>query len=369
MKIGTHMRSSREIHAANTGNRPGAIFGIAIAIPSMLVSVSIIVSSGVSIMYRASLLFIATAAISSLHAETTPLRQPLPTPQNTPTDARQLLVDYDGILTQDGFIAQDRNDMSTALTSNGNLHDIVIQFFKDRDQAANFSANLFNDRVRLRRDIGYIPTPLFRSPKAQGLNIDASNYIKAFDARSSSDTAVTNDINGMRTAVAANDTAAITSNANAFFMDRHNRAQARADEAAAIAALKRDLRFHLKTSIHKPGHTSLSDHVKRYLDDRTLWLNDGQLVATDRNNLRASLASPSLESVVLTFLTDHHHVFEDSKQLSLDRDIMRLDVRYKLPRRAQNFFGSLVGQGSSKEDAIETEDIDQDVSSDNIGEK
>ncbi len=302
-----------------------------------------------------------------LRAETTPLRQPLPTPQNTPTDARQLILDYDGILTQDGFIAQDRNDMSTALTSNGNLHDIVIQFFKDRDQAANFSANLFTDRVRLRRDIGYIPTPLFRSPRAQGLSIDASNYIKAFDARSAADAAVTRDINGMRNALAVNDTAAITSNANAFFVDRHNRAQARADEAGAIAAMKRDLRFHLKTSVHNPGRASLSDHVKRYLDDRARWLNDGQLVATDRNNLRASLAS--LESVVLVFLTDHHHVFEDSRQLGLDRDVLRLDVRYKLPRRAKNFFGSLVGQGSSKEDAIETEDIDQDVSSDNIGEK
>lgn len=314
-------------------------------------------------------LFLIVFASAALHAETTPLRQPLPTPQNTPTDAQQLLTDYNGILTQDGFIAQDRTDMANALTSNGNLHDIVIQFFKDRDQAANFSANLFNDRVRLRRDIGFIPTPLFRSPKAQGLNIDAANYIKAFDARIAADNAVTNDLNGMRNGIATMNNAAITSNANAFFVDRHAGAQARADEAGAIAAMKRDLRFRVKTSVHNPGHTGLSDHVSRYLNDRTRWLNDGQLVATDRNNLRAALGTPSLDAVALTFLTDHHQVFTDDRQLGLDRDVMRLDVRYKLPRRAKNFFGSIVGQGSSKEDAVENEDIDQDVSSDNIGEK
>lgn len=303
-------------------------------------------------------------------AESEPFsRRPVPTPQNTQPDAQQFILDYDALVSQDGIIAQDRVAMANALTSNGNLTDIVRQFFKDRDQAANDNQNLANDRLRLRRDIGFFPTPLFRSPRAQGLTADATAYIKAFDARAAADQAVTNDIAGMRAGLAAANVAQITSNANLFFNDRHARAQAHADEAAAIGALRKDLAFKASTHLNKPGRTGLSDHVSHYLADRQAWLNIGVTVAADRENIRASLSSPSLQAVVMTFLTDHHQLFVDQKQLSLDRDVMRLDVRYKLPRRAQNFFGSLVGQSNSKEDAVSNEDIDQDVSADNVGDR
>jgi hypothetical protein len=316
-----------------------------------------------------SVLLIIVAFGARAETEAFSNRRPLPTPQNTQPDAQQLILDFDALIAQDGVIAQDRAAMANALTSNGNLTDIVRQFFKDRDQAANDNQNLADDRVHLRRDIGFFPTPLFRSPRAQGLSADAAAYIKAFDARAAADAAVNNDIAGMRAGLATSNVAQITSNANAFFNDRHARAQAHADEAAAIGAMRKDLFFKGNSSIHKPGHTGLSDHVSHYLADRQAWLNAGVLVAADRENLRAALNSSSLQAVAMTFLTDHHALFADQKQLSLDRDVMRLDVHYKLARRAQGFFGSLVGQGNSKEDLTSSEDIDQDITADNVGEK
>jgi hypothetical protein len=284
-------------------------------------------------------------------------------------DARNLLGNYDDLLSADAQIAADRAAMQTALTSNGNLRDIVRQFFTDRDHAASIDQNLLTNRVRLRRDVGFVPTKILKPAKAQGLQIDAANYIKDFDGRSTKFNAVQTDLSNMRSSVANNDVNGTTSNANLYLNDRHALVQFHTDEGGDIAAMRKDLRFRRAGNVSRPRHTSLSDQVSRYLTDRQAWLNAGTAVAADREAIRAGLNSASLTSLVTQFLTDHHRLALLEKQLAVDRDIMRLSVGFKLGRRASNFFGSIVGVKNNKEDLVGNEDIDQDVSIENVGEK
>lgn len=288
---------------------------------------------------------------------------------DTLTDAAALVSNYNDLTAIDQQLAADRAAMQTALTSNGNLRDTVRTFFHDRDSAATIDNNFFINRVRLRRDIGFIPFPLTKPPKAQGLSIDAANYIKDFDARSAAFNAVANDISRLRSSVAASDLTAVTSNANAFFLDRHALVQAHVNEGGDIGAMRKDLRFRGRGNVSRPRHSSLSDNVRKYLADRQSWLDIGVKVASDRDAIRAGLNSSSLSALVQQFLLDHHQLFLLQKQLGVDRDIMRLQVGFKLPRRAQNFFGSIVGVKNTKEETIANEDVDQDVAIDNVGEK
>jgi len=297
------------------------------------------------------------------------LRTSLSPAGDTLSDAASLLGNYDDLIAIDQQLADDRAGMATALTSNGNLSDAVKLFFHDRDKAATIDGNFEINRVRLRRDVGYVPPTLLKPAKAQGLSTDAANYIKDFDARSASFNAVAADLAKMRVALAKSDLNGVTSDANAFFVDRHNLVQFHIFEGGDIRALRKDLHFRGTGNVSRPHHTSLSDNVRKYLDDRQRWLDAGTLVAADREAIRTGLNSSSLQDIVQKFLTDHHQLFLLQAQLGIDRDILRLKVGFKLPRRAQNFFGSLVGIKNTKEEQIANEDIDQDVAIDNVGEK
>src|SRR5262249_29156894 len=152
--------------------------------------------------------------------------------------------------------------------SNGNLTDAVKLFFHDRDKAATIDQNFFINRVRLRRDIGFVPFPLTKPPRAAGLNTDAANYIKDFDTRSAAFNAVAADLSRIRSAVAKSDVNGVSSNANAFFLDRHTLVQAHLNEGGDIGALRKDLRFRGGGNVSRPHHASLEDNVRKYLNDR-----------------------------------------------------------------------------------------------------
>jgi hypothetical protein len=285
-------------------------------------------------------------------------------------DAATFIKDQDQRNALTDSIAADRFAMAADLQNATALPTDVKKFFGDRADVFALDATIHQDRRQLRFDVKPQTGPLIKPVKGgTDLNAAVTQFFKDFDARVAAEGAVDADYKALKISVLQQDKAGVTSNANAFFHDRFNQAQARLNEAADVFNIKKIVKFKgQKLALVKPSRgNDLTGHTKMFLDDRAKWLSDGDAITAARNNMRSALGTSSLEASVLTWLNARRTRHIGGLQLALDRFAMKVDVG--LAKRKDPVAKNVTGKGEGLEDQQDQPSPDLDESSDDIGEK
>jgi hypothetical protein len=281
-------------------------------------------------------------------------------------DASDFLKDFDRLVALRTEIAGDRDTLAADLNTE-KLKADVKRFFADRAEAAAVRFLKAADRKQMKIDLDFKGPKIAKPTKGTGdLTKDATSYITNYDAWTALWSQILVNVDQMRSAVNANDIAALTTACTDFFTNHRSRLEKRLQWQADIHAMKKDTGFKGTGKAEKPPATSLKDDVSEFLTDRAAWETLGTQLETDRNNLRAALSAPdSLSSTVTTFLTDRRAHRVKGNELALDRKQMRKDA------------GLSAGSKEDKPDGeASTRDLDNDDpdgalegSADSAGEK
>lgn len=276
-------------------------------------------------------LAVLSVAAQSVRAEDSDeaARRRGPTAGNVLTDAGQFVKDRDVQIADVAMVAADRAAMAVDLSSSGNLRTDVTNFFKDRASVAIDELAVAFDRKQLRVDVKPNTGALVKPPKAStDLNTAVTQFFTDFDARVKAEAAIDTDYSNLKTAVSQSNSAAVTTNANQFFLDRHAYNQNRLFEAADVKGIKKIIKFKgAKAVLVKPAKkAALSVYVQTFLNDRATWLKDADAITAARNNMRSAVGTASLQDAVTTWLNARrtHHVA--GVQLSIDRFAMKVAV-------------------------------------------
>jgi hypothetical protein len=250
-------------------------------------------------------------------------------PKRLSTDVPKLLKDLATLAGIDAAIISDRAKMVQDGNTPTSLSSDVSAYLSERSQSIR---TLATNRKNVAADVTKTPALIFpkRFNRTQGLDLDALNYINDYDVRVAAQSRIDVDGGALKLANLA-DGPSLTTNANAYQLDRHTFIQARIHELADIYALQKDVKLRKRGRAQMPqGRSLLGVHVQKYLSDRTQWLADLQLVDADRNNVRAAVGTGSLSSAVVTFLTDRHQAYIATVRLALDRNAMTRDIGLRI---------------------------------------
>ena len=293
------------------------------------------------------------------------------TPGNPLTDAAQFVKDTDSRNADIDNIAADRLSMFLDLQNATALPVDVKKFFADRAAAFQLLAPIHLDRRQLRVDVKPGTGPLVKPVKgAADLNTAVTSFFKDFDARVAAEGAEDADYSAIKSSVAKQDAAGVTSNANQYFKDRFARNQAALNEAADVFTIKKDVSFKAqKIAFVKPTKgNDLATHTKMFLDDRAKWLTDSDAITASRNNMRSAVGTSSLEAAVLVWLNARHQHHHDGVQLGLDRFAMKLDVGL-VKQKDPTIKGLTPQRTPGAEDNSDTPNDNLDQSTEDNGEK
>jgi len=265
-------------------------------------------------------------------------------------DASNFIKDFDRLVALRATISGDRDTLAADLESE-KLRADVQRFFADRAEAVAVRFLKAADRKEMKLDLNFKGEKIAKPTKGTGdLTKDATSYITNYDAWTTLWAQILVDVDQMRTAVAANDTATLTTVCTDFFTSHRSRLEKRLQWQADIHAMKKDTSFKGTGKAQPPPATSLKDDVSEFLADRASWETLEAQLDTDRNNLRAAITVPdSLSATVTTFLTDRRAHRLKTLELSLDRKQMRKDVNLS---------------AGSKEDKPDSEASSKDINND-----
>jgi|GEM_PF-3642537 len=283
-------------------------------------------------------------------------------------DAARFIQDRDRLESVRVLIDGDRDRMALDLDAPAALEADVRSFFAHRQEAQAVKLAKKANRKLMKIDLNYIGAKIQKPTKRTGVLLtDATSYITSYDAWVTLGNTIDDLVEQMRDAIAANDTAALTTAATSFFDTRRSRLEKRLQWQSDIRAMKKDTRFTPTGKAVKPGAGSLRDHVSEFLADRTAWVILEETVNGDRNNLRAAVTSgsESLATVVSTFLNDRRSLHVKGRELQMDRKAMRRNLK------AKNEKGEQKPGAETKSGDLDTDDEvgALDESADTAGEK
>lgn len=273
-------------------------------------------------------------------------------------DVTQFLSDFDRLAAQRTIIATDREQMSTNLNNAEELRKTVRKFFADRAEAQLIRALKAVDRREMKITLGFKPEKLSKPVKGTGdLTQDATAYLANYDAWKVQQTLVANDIAAMRMAVTNNDAAGLTTATTSFFTNSRLRLQKRIQWQVDVRSMKKDVGFKGTGKALEPVGETLVDFVSAFLSDRAAWEAKQIQLDVDRDGIRTALSgNGTLEVAVTKFLTTRREKAVLGKELYLDREAMRKELRGK--RAKERKLGA----------ELSAKDLDQDEEDDSLEE-
>lgn len=320
---------------------------------------------------RILLLGIVVMAAQACASDVEPLRNGKLVAGDPVVDAATFIKDQDNRDAALSAIAADRFSFVIDLQNATALPTDVKKFFADRATAEDLADTIHTDRRQLRFDIKPKTGALVKPIKGgTDLNAAVAKYFTDFDARVAADTATDNDYAALKQSVTAQNKAAVTSNANAFFHDRYAFNQARINEAADVFNIKKIISFKgQKIVLIKPSKgNDLTGHTKAFLDARAAWLSDNDALTAARNNMRSAQGTSSLQAAVLTWAQARRTHRVAGIQLGLYRFAMKVDVglaKQKDPKTK----AIVINKNEGNEDMQDAPSTDLDESSEDNGEK
>lgn len=273
-------------------------------------------------------------------------------------DVTQFLSDFDRLAAQRTIIATDREQMGTNLNNAEELRKTVRKFFVDRAEAQAVRALKALDRHDMKITLGFKPEKLSKPVKGTGdLTLDATSYLTNYDAWKLQQTLVATDISSMRMAVTNSDATGLTTATTSFFTNSRLRLQKRIQWQADVRSMKKDIGFKGSGKALAPVGEVLSDFVSAFLADRTAWDAKAIQLDVDRDGIRSALSgSGTLQDAVTKFLTTRREKAVLGKELFLDREAMRKELRGQRAKERK-----LGAEFSAK-------DLDQDEEDDSLEE-
>jgi len=280
-------------------------------------------------------------------------------------DVTQFLSDFDRLAAQRVIIATDREQMATNLNNDEELRKSVRKFFLDRAEAMTIRALKALDRKEMRITLGFKPEKLTKPSKGTGdLTQDATAYLANYDAWKLHQSLVANDISAMRMAVTNNDATALTSATTSFFTNSRLRLQKRVQWQADIRSMKKDIGFKGSGKALTPTGETLSEITSAFLADRSAWEAKQIQLDVDREAIRAAISgNGTLQDAVTKFLTTRREKAVLGRELFLDREAMRKELRGKRFKERK-----LGAELSAKDLDQDEEDDSLEESSDEAGE-
>jgi hypothetical protein len=284
-------------------------------------------------------------------------------------DQRQAANDFvdahDKQLASRTEVSNDRTTMANAAAGAGDLNDSVKEFFNDRADIEKFATQKAMARDEMFAETSVILPPVVKPAKSMGsLQQDVQYFISSFDLFRTKDAAIQQAIEGIRSAIALQDAAALNTACATYFQARRDRRNARDGWTAALKYLKKGVAFSVKLKAQKYDSDSLKGYTEIYLAQRAAWVDLGTAIENDLNAMRAASSGDGsqLQAAVTTFLTDRLKRRVKAQELAKIRASMQKNNPVK---SVPNVFKSLFTKtGNAK---IDEEEVELDQSVDHAG--